>query len=40
MRDNPNPHYGRLSLKGWEGKLFAAEGQLNHLPIPQSGDPK
>ena len=28
-------HYGRLSLKGWEEMLFAAEGQLDHHPMPQ-----
>ena len=31
--------YGRLSLKGWESILFAAEGKLDHHPIPRSRDP-
>ena len=37
---NPNRHYGRFSLKGWGGMLFAAESQLDHHPMPYSWDPK
>ena len=40
MLCNLNLHYGRLSSKEWEEMLLAAEGQLDHHPIPQSGDPK
>ena len=35
MLCNANLHYGQLSPKGWEGMLFAAEGQLDHHPIPR-----
>ena len=35
---NPNLHYGRLNLKGRKKMLFAAEGQLDHHPMPQSSD--
>ena len=34
-----NRHYGPLSLKGWGGMLFAAEGQLDHHPMPKTSDP-
>ena len=40
MACNLNLHCGRLSLKGWEDMLFAAEGQLDHHPMPRSCDPK
>ena len=34
-------HYGRFSLRCWEGMLFVTEGQLDHIPpVSQSGDPK
>ena len=36
MLCNPNLHYGRLSLKGWEAMLFAAKGQLDHLTMPRA----
>ena len=39
MLCNLNLHYGRLSLKGWEGMLFATEGKLDHHLMPQSSDP-
>ena len=39
MLCNLNLHYGRLSLKLWEDMLFAAEGQLDHRPMPRSHDP-
>ena len=39
MLCNHNLHYGRLSPSVFEGILFAAEGQLDHHPIPQSRDP-
>ena len=39
MLCNPNLHYGRLSPKGWEDVLFAAEGQPDHHPIPRSHAP-
>ena len=34
---NLNTHNGRLSMKGWDEMLFAAEGQLDRHPIPQYG---
>ena len=40
MLCNLNLHYGRLSLKGWEGMLLAAEGQLDLHSMPRSRDPK
>ena len=33
---NLNLHYGWLSLKLWEGMLFAAEGQFDLYPMPHS----
>ena len=36
---NLNPHYGRLSLEGWEGMHFAAEGQLDYHSMPRSRAP-
>ena len=39
MLFNPNLHYGRPSPKEWEDMPFAAEGQLDHHPMPQSRDP-
>ena len=39
MLCNLNLHICRLSPKGWEDILFAAEGQLGHRPIPRSRDP-
>ena len=36
MLRNLNLHYGRLSLMGWEDMLFAANGQLDHHPMPRA----